>query len=278
MLLVLPLVLVGCLPTFPGAEDTDEVVSPLAPECDVFRAGSAEDTDASADTATPADTSSPTDTGPDPFADGTWYPDEDGDGFGNPEKPLEIETQPVDYVSNPCDCNDDPDNGGAEDSPTAAEAWGDGRDNNCDGVIDEADAIMGSWSGTASLVNSSVAAGACSSTETNLAGSATAQTYVGESGAAFLGSFSVSKTEGQDGSCHSTSQGDGTFQFVLSGSSASGTIDLDDPGDYITSMVCNAETSLSGSLAPDGTITLEFPVVLSCSFKGYVTGTLTLNR
>ena len=66
-----------------------------------------------------------------PFNPGvtTYYLDSDGDGYGNPEEPLEDYTQPDGYVANSGDC-DDSDNSihpGAEDI-----SW-DGIDQNCDG-------------------------------------------------------------------------------------------------------------------------------------------------
>lgn len=65
-----------------------------------------------------------------------YYPDLDGDGFGNPLEPTaRLCVQPENYTVNSSDCNDDPENGGADIQPGAREIC-DGLDNNCDGSID----------------------------------------------------------------------------------------------------------------------------------------------
>lgn len=62
----------------------------------------------------------------------TYYRDADGDGHGNPADTLMSITQPTGYVSNGDDCDDND----ASIYPGAAETC-DGKDNNCDGRIDE---------------------------------------------------------------------------------------------------------------------------------------------
>ena len=69
----------------------------------------------------------------DPELKSTYYPDSDGDGYGDPDGAIEDFSKPEGYVANNKDCNDnDPDI-----SPGANEICGDGLDNDCDGEVDE---------------------------------------------------------------------------------------------------------------------------------------------
>ena len=72
---------------------------------------------------------------------GTWFTDGDGDGFGDPASGEEACTQPAGTVVDDTDCDDlDPNV-----NPNAAESCSP-VDDNCDGVINESDAIdAGTW-------------------------------------------------------------------------------------------------------------------------------------
>jgi len=63
---------------------------------------------------------------------GLWYPDLDGDGYGDGDEPLRTCTPPTDHVAVSGDCDDDD----ATTYDGAYEAC-DGVDNNCDGEIDD---------------------------------------------------------------------------------------------------------------------------------------------
>lgn len=64
----------------------------------------------------------------------TWYADVDGDGYGDPDAPVESVERPEDYVANDRDCDD----ADFLINPDADEVC-DGLDNDCDGLTDDDD-------------------------------------------------------------------------------------------------------------------------------------------
>jgi hypothetical protein len=68
----------------------------------------------------------------------TWYADADGDGFGTALYTVEACTAPDDFVSNNTDCNDLE----VTAYPGAPELCDNGLDNDCDGLVDDADDDM----------------------------------------------------------------------------------------------------------------------------------------
>ncbi len=62
-----------------------------------------------------------------------WYVDEDGDGYGDLEQAIQSCLQPEGSSDRSGDCNDQDD----QIHPAAFETCGDGRDEDCDGVVDE---------------------------------------------------------------------------------------------------------------------------------------------
>ncbi len=68
----------------------------------------------------------------------TFFEDADGDGFGNVASPAQACSQPPGYVANVLDCDD----GDANQYPGADEVCN-GEDDDCDGDVDEDDAIDG---------------------------------------------------------------------------------------------------------------------------------------
>ncbi|MCK6516081.1 hypothetical protein L6R46_13615 [Myxococcota bacterium] len=62
----------------------------------------------------------------------TWYADEDGDGYGDDDRPIESCRSLSGYLATPGDCDDTR----AAVNPEAVAVCGDGLDNDCDGVGD----------------------------------------------------------------------------------------------------------------------------------------------
>jgi hypothetical protein len=79
----------------------------------------------------------------------TWYRDVDGDGFGDAASSKRSCLQPTGYVSTATDCND----ASSAIRPTATELC-DSVDNDCDGLIDDADSSLSAASTTTWYVDS----------------------------------------------------------------------------------------------------------------------------
>ncbi|MFT5683663.1 MAG: putative outer membrane repeat protein [Myxococcota bacterium] len=92
----------------------------------------------------------------------TWYADDDGDGYGNPEADTTECDQPSDYVSDDEDCDDTD----AAINPDGTELC-DGIDNDCDGADDDAGlAAFEADDGTWTDLTTTLAAGTSSSPTT----------------------------------------------------------------------------------------------------------------
>jgi predicted outer membrane repeat protein len=70
----------------------------------------------------------------------TWYADADGDGYGDPDAPIEACTRPSGAVADASDCNDDD----RAVHPTAPEVCN-GVDDDCDGTVDEGAIDASTW-------------------------------------------------------------------------------------------------------------------------------------
>ena len=103
--------------------DCDDSDSSIYPGADEYCDGSDNDCDGTTDEDDALDAS-------------TWYEDADGDGYGNVNSTDVSCFQPTGYVSNDSDCNDRL----STINPGASESC-DGKDNDCDGSIDEDDAV-----------------------------------------------------------------------------------------------------------------------------------------
>jgi large repetitive protein len=110
----------GYAATATDCDDGDAAVNPDATElCN----GVDDDCDGSVDEDTASDAT-------------TWYADSDGDGYGDPASTTTACSAPSGHVATSTDCDD----GDAAVSPGASE-WCNGIDDDCDGSVDEDDAV-----------------------------------------------------------------------------------------------------------------------------------------
>ena len=111
----------GFVPNDLDCDDTNPAINPAAQEiCN----GIDDDCDGLTDDADPNVTGA-----------SVWFADFDGDGFGSSSATLISCTQPIDYVPNDLDCNDNNINV----NPAAGEICNNNIDDDCDGLIDGAD-------------------------------------------------------------------------------------------------------------------------------------------
>ncbi|NQV90598.1 FG-GAP repeat protein [Candidatus Uhrbacteria bacterium] len=68
----------------------------------------------------------------------TWYADADADSYGNPDRTLTQCAEPDGYVENDLDCNDLD----ANSNPEGTEICDDGIDQDCNGIVDDADGSL----------------------------------------------------------------------------------------------------------------------------------------
>ena len=108
--------------TVDNDEDCDDGAADINPDATEWCDGVDNDCDGDTDENNAADAS-------------TWYADADADGFGDASVASHACSQPVGYVADSSDCDD----GDANIYPWAYDVYGDGVDNDCDGLDCEAD-------------------------------------------------------------------------------------------------------------------------------------------
>jgi hypothetical protein len=109
---------------YPEGEDCDDDNADVKPHADERCNGRDDDCDGEVDE--------------DPVDPSVWFPDQDGDGHGDPDLGSRACAAPVDHVASAGDCDDSD----AAVHPGADERC-DGVDNDCDGATDESGAVDG---------------------------------------------------------------------------------------------------------------------------------------
>jgi len=157
----------------------------------------------------------------------TWYVDNDGDGFGNPDMSIQSCDSNLGYVTDNSDCDDSD----STVNPNATEVC-DGIDNNCDGNIDEGGCL------------------ACSSESIVLSCSSDISTSTLISGTDLILGYSCGdQNKLQDGLeqiYQFTSQGDGSVTITITGLDA----DLDI---YVLNDTCDSNACI-GASTTNGTV------------------------
>lgn len=105
--------------TSPLSDDCDDSSASISPSADEYCDGIDNNCDGSTDEDSALDASA-------------WYSDLDSDGYGDPDNSQAACTQPSGFVSDDTDCDD----GRVESNPGASEVC-DGRDNDCNGDVDD---------------------------------------------------------------------------------------------------------------------------------------------
>lgn len=159
----------------------------------------------------------------------SWYVDTDGDGYGDPSGGFVACTAPVGYLRDSTDCDDsDPDV-----NPTAEEVWSTGADEDCDGAVDEDDAITGTWVGLVDFTFEDV--GYCSGTYTCSGTASATVTADGTGDFTLSGSYSCTAAASSSiyGWCAAyTWAPSDTFELTSTGGAFTGSVAGDDCAPY----------------------------------------------
>ncbi len=211
-----------------------------------------------------------------------WYHDGDGDGYGDPYSAFSSEDAPEGYVADGTDCNDED----ASIHPQGTELWGTGVDEDCDGVVDEQDAVEGTYSGTFSASFQASGCGTCAwygGTTVTCSGTASSEVYA--AGDSLMLSGTVTCVADGTGSCGEGSTVRGSFTGQSCGGSGTGICGtLTFEGGACTDTSCGGASSMPGygdlvGTLDGNTFDLSFTNIGSCAAGlSTASGTVSLNR